>query len=373
MKDKNSVLFIVPLPPPEHGSSLMCRRLQKSKLINGRFDCSYVNLSTSRGSTEVYRFSPLLLFRKGMRFLASYFRAFWFLLTKRPAICYLAITCYGIGFLKDAPFVLMCKLFGARIILHQHNKGMAPYARKTGYAFLLRKVYARTTVVLLSWRLYDDVKEVVKNDQVRIIPNSVPFLTRPSSPRRKHEGPVNFLFLSHLYREKGLPQLLDACAALKDRSALNFRCHIVGGDTCDYTRQSLNEEIQRRGLSEYVVCLGVLYEDRKLAAYEDADVFVFPTLKETFGLVLCEAMQHGLPCIGTTEGAIPDIIDDGKTGYVVTTGSSEELAEKMEVFCRDTSQIHRMGEAGKERCNAYFLSSDYEKKVCGLLHEHATA
>ena len=103
----------------------MCRQIQQSSLINSSFECSYVNLSTSRRNDEVNRFSSALLFRKGMRFISSFLSIFWQLLVHRPDIAYMAITCHGIGFLKDAPFVLLCKLFRCKIILHQHNKGIA--------------------------------------------------------------------------------------------------------------------------------------------------------------------------------------------------------------------------------------------------------
>ena len=168
-----SVLFITPLPPPVHGSSVMCEKIRQSRLINESMRCRYVNLSTSRGSDEVGCFSPLLVLQKGWRFFGAWLQTLWLLIVFRPQICYLSITCHGVGFLKDAPFVLLCKLFCRRIIIHQHNKGMAPYANRFFYRFLLRWVYRRTMVILLSWRLYDDVSAIVKKEQVRICPNGI--------------------------------------------------------------------------------------------------------------------------------------------------------------------------------------------------------
>lgn len=174
MLDKSAkILFIVPLPPPVHGSSMVCRQIQQSEKINAAFDCRYVNLSTSRGNDEVAGFSPLLLLKKGGRFIASFILTFWQLLVFRPKKCYVAIACRGIGFLKDAPFVLLAKLFGCEIILHQHNKGMAEYANKPIYRWLLPLVYRHATVILLSWLLYDDVSAVVKREQVKICPNGI--------------------------------------------------------------------------------------------------------------------------------------------------------------------------------------------------------
>lgn len=167
------VLFIVPLPPPVHGSSMVCEQIRQSVKINAAFDCRYVNLSTSRGNDEVAGFSPLLILKKGTRFLDSFLQTFWLLLTFRPQKCYVAIACRGVGFLKDAPFALLAKLFGCKIILHQHNKGMASYVNRPIYRWLLPLVYRNATVILLSWLLYDDVSAVVKREQVRICPNGI--------------------------------------------------------------------------------------------------------------------------------------------------------------------------------------------------------
>lgn len=167
------IIFILPLPPPVHGSSVMCEKIRQSLLINESMRCRYVNLSTSRGSDEVGSFSSPLVAQKAGRFLGAWVRTLWLLLTHRPDVCYLAITCHGVGFLKDAPFVLLCKLFCRKIIIHQHNKGMASYANRFFYRFLLRWVYRYTTVILLSWRLYDDVSDIVHKDQIRICPNGI--------------------------------------------------------------------------------------------------------------------------------------------------------------------------------------------------------
>lgn len=175
MRKRNvkNILFIVPLPPPIHGSSLMCRQIQQSEMINSTFDCTYVNLSTSRSNAEVDQFSPWLLFKKGTRFIGAYVNVLWELITHRPDTAYLAITCHGIGFLKDAPFVLLCKLFGCSIVLHQHNKGMASYVNRPVYRWLLPLVYRRSMVILLSWLLYDDISDVVTPEQVKICPNGI--------------------------------------------------------------------------------------------------------------------------------------------------------------------------------------------------------
>ncbi|MBR5329971.1 MAG: hypothetical protein IKV13_00635 [Akkermansia sp.] len=170
---KKKILFIMHLPPPVHGQSMVCQQIKDSADINQAFECRYVNLSASRSADEVGHYGALQTVKKLWRFAGSFLNTFWQLLAFRPSTGYLTITCHGIPFLKDAPFVMLCKLFRCRIILHQHSKGMSTCAHKAPYRWLLPLIYRNTTVVLLSWRLYDDVAAVVKREQVEICPNGL--------------------------------------------------------------------------------------------------------------------------------------------------------------------------------------------------------
>ena len=167
---KPRVLFITPLPPPVHGSAMVSQYIKDSLLVNEAFECDFVNLSTSRRMDEIGKGGV----KKLLRFIGSYFALLGKLLTRRYDLCYLAITCHDMGFLKDAPFVLLCKLFGRKVLIHQHNKGMSGCVERWPYRWLLPLVYRNTTVMLLSWHLYDDISRVVKREQVVICANGIP-------------------------------------------------------------------------------------------------------------------------------------------------------------------------------------------------------
>ena len=164
------ILFIAPLPPPVHGSSMVSKYIKESTLIQECFDCDFVNLSTSRTMDEIGKGG----LKKIFRFLGSLCSLLGKLLTHRYDLCYIAITCHGMGFLKDAPFALLCKLFGRKLLLHQHNKGMSRDCNRWPYRWLMPLVYRNATVMLLSWNLYPDISAVVKREQVIVCPNGVP-------------------------------------------------------------------------------------------------------------------------------------------------------------------------------------------------------
>ena len=163
------ILFITPLPPPVHGSAMVSQCIKDSELIRGEFDCDFVNLSTSRRMDEIGKGGA----KKLLRFAGSFFLLFYKLLLHRYDLCYLAITCHGLGFLKDAPFVLLCKLFGRRIVIHQHNKGMNGCIDRWPYRWLIPYIYKHARVILLSWHLYPDIAQAVKREQVMICANGI--------------------------------------------------------------------------------------------------------------------------------------------------------------------------------------------------------
>lgn len=170
---RKKILFIMHLPPPVHGAAMVSKQIQQSADINKQFDCRYVNLSASRKADEVTNYSPWRVVKKLLRFAGAWLHTLKQLICFHPHTCYLTLTCHGIPFLKDAPFVLLCKLFRCKIIIHQHNKGMSACADKFPYKFLLPLVYKNATVILLSERLYDDISGVVHRNQVKICPNGI--------------------------------------------------------------------------------------------------------------------------------------------------------------------------------------------------------
>lgn len=90
---------------------------------------------------------------------------------------------------------------------------------------------------------------------------------------------------------------------------------------------------------------GQVDRNQLTALYQSASVFVMPSLFEPWGHVFLEAMGHGLPCVGTTCCAMPEIIDDGVSGRLVPPGKAEPLAAGLIELLTEPGQTARMGNA----------------------------
>ena len=75
-------------------------------------------------------------------------------------------------------------------------------------------------------------------------------------------------------------------------------------------------------------------------------------MSEPFGLVLIEAMAHGLPVIGSTADAMAEIIDEGQTGYLISVGDSKTLAERLTLLLSSPDVCADFGRAGKQKVAA---------------------
>lgn len=78
-------------------------------------------------------------------------------------------------------------------------------------------------------------------------------------------------------------------------------------------------------------------------------------------------MEQGLPCVSTNEGAIPAIIEDGKTGFLIERQNAEDTANKIEILIKDPVLRRRMGAAGREKFNTCFRLDVFEKNFKNCL------
>lgn len=360
---KKRVLFIVPLPPPIHGSAMMSQYIRESALINLCFDCDYINLSTSRRMDEIGQMS----WRKIFRFLSSFLTLLYKLTTHHYDLCYLSIKCHGKGFLKDAPFIFLCKLLGRKIAFHQHNKGLCSAMAHMPHKKLLPMAYRDARVIILSQRLFSDLDCLVKEEDTLVCPNGIPDCGI-SVLQEKCEGRVHILFLSNLLRSKGIIHLLDACKILKEMNT-QFVCDIVGSETPELNSSCFEKEIAIRGLKNYVIYHGRMVGEAKEKILDESNIFVFPTMDDCFPLVLLEAMQHSLPIITTEVGGIPDIVEDRENGYIISELTPTSLADKMRILISNATLRQAMGERSYARYRSQFTLECFEYRLKDCLEK----
>jgi glycosyltransferase involved in cell wall biosynthesis len=144
---------------------------------------------------------------------------------------------------------------------------------------------------------------------------------------------------------KGHGVLLDAVESME--ADVGSVC--IVGDGPLYS--DFEQAIANRGLSERVFLTG--YRDDIPAVLAASDVLVLPSFREGTPRVITEAMASSLPVIATDIAGIPEQVVDGTTGYLIPTGNSEILANRLEELLSNRTLRERMGERGKERAERF--------------------
>lgn len=361
---RKKILFILHLPPPVHGSSMVGKYIKESNTINNTFNCRYINLSTSISVDEIGK-KPIL---KAIRYILILLKIIIELVRFKPKLCYMTITAKGAAFYKDSIAVFLIKLFGVKIVYHMHNKGVAINKDKAFDDYLYKRVFNNSQVILLSQYLYNDIEKYVNIEDVFLCPNGIPEVDYQLENNVENtESKVRILFLSNLIESKGIYILLEACKLLDDRE-LNFYCDFVGGEA-DINKTIFEKKVKELNLDNKVKYLGKQYADDKISTFKNSDIFAFPTFyhNETFGLVNLEAMQYNLPIVSTFEGGIPDVVEDGVNGFLVKQRDIVDLANKLEVLIQDKDLRMEMGIAGRKKYEREFTLDIFEKRLKDIL------
>lgn len=124
-----------------------------------------------------------------------------------------------------------------------------------------------------------------------------------------------------------------------------------------------------RGVLRHVHFLSGLTYREIAVCYQACEIFALPSRGEGFGLVYLEAMACGKPVIGGAHGGAPEVIDDGKTGYLVEHGDAGQLATSLESLLADPVLGREMGARGRERVEQEFRFAIFAKSLKKILRD----
>jgi len=149
-----------------------------------------------------------------------------------------------------------------------------------------------------------------------------------------------FLFVGHLIPRKGLPLLLQACSILQQRGYDQYTLLVVGDGS---QKQELQAFCEAHQLSDRIQWAGRVSYDEIGSYFQQADVFVFPTLEDTWGVVTLEAMLLGKPILCSKGAGTSELVVPGENGYVFPPDDANELADLMQKFLDHPELIPTMG------------------------------
>lgn len=341
------------------------KNIRDSKYLNALFECTFINLTTAQDVSDIGTggiskvFSAVGIWQEVIQSYSKH----------NFDLVYLTLSPHGPAFYKDGILAILLKLKGARIVYHMHGKGIAQIARKSRLKRQMYQwVFRKAKVIHLASGLYRDIEDFVPKEDVWIVPNGIPGPETDKTQRNNHE---KILYLSNMQESKGSMDLLKAAGILKERR-VSFKIDFVGKWHNDPQFQmNWQDYLSKHGLEDFVAYHGAKYGHEKEVFLEQAGIFALPTYykNECFPISILEAMSYGLAVVSTDEGAISEIVIDGKTGYIVPGKNPEALADSLEKLLTDKARTVNMGEAAKGVFEKKYTLQVFEKTLGAALNE----
>ena len=251
------------------------------------------------------------------------------------------------SFFRKSAFIAIALAARLPVIFHLHGGGFFEFYRER--CGPLRRLLVRILlhrverIVTLSAEGARRIAGITGNARVSVIPNMVDMRAFRSAAQPQDRDP-ELLFLGRLDPTKGIEELLQAAAKLRERFP-RLRLVLAGvGDL-----RAVEARAASLGIADAVEFPGWVVGERKQALLERASVFVLPSYVENMPVSVLEAMAAGLPVVATSVGAIPEVVEDGVSGVLVPPRDAQALAQAIERVLADPQRRRRMGEAGRAR------------------------
>lgn len=212
----------------------------------------------------------------------------------------------------------------------------------------------------------------VKNEEITCIPHGVDVREFKPATGRISRKAIRIVWLGRIERGKGLINLLESIKILKTTDAAKDCIEVrIAGSVWDSRYYDELLAYKRQMELDEVRFIGPVDRATAKILLRQADIFVLPSLRETFPLVNLEAMASGLPVIASAVGAIPDVVMDGETGFLVPPNDSASIAERLSFLVADDKLRRRMGRKARKRVEDYYSMDAVAKKILNLYSELA--
>lgn len=220
------------------------------------------------------------------------------------------------SFWRKRIIINIAVLFKKKVVFHCHGAEFKLFTSQHHKA-VVKVLHKCDCIVCLSksWKKWFENECGCKN--VVIINNIIP-PPQKGGQQKKSGSCFTMLFLGELGQRKGIFDLLDVISQMR---SCDIKLLIGGKGDVDGVISRINE----LDICDYVEFHGWVSGDYKVKLFYDSDVFVLPSYNEGLPISVLEAMSYGLPIVSTYIGGIPEVITNGKNGFLIEPGDKKEL------------------------------------------------
>ena len=283
-----------------------------------------------------------------------------------------------VGFVGPYPWVAKLRSVNRIIFTNHmsHPEGYAPQRAPLWKRQLVRVInWPMTGVICVSDynRRCLSALDTLPDGRFKRIYNGVDFSRVPENGpavgrafRERYGIPANRIVIvqvSWIIPEKGVVDLLRAAQIVVAKNPDTHFVLVGEGDD----RESFMKDAEQMGLKDHITWTGLVQDPFAEGVYDAADIVCQASRwEEAFGQVIAEAMACSKPVVGTRVGGIPEVIVDGKSGFLVDRGDCETLAQRIIQLASDANLRAEMGRAGHQIAQSQFEMGDIVRQVINL-------
>lgn len=347
------ILYISPLPPPHGGIATWT---QKIILYGLPASHPFTLIDTKiRGHQRNIFDAATFSFIEIWRNVTILFALFYQLIRKRPRLIHINTSLSTLGIMRDLACALIAKISRLPIIVHYHGNipdfnGKRFYGLSGASLNALLRI-ATINIVTNELSLTHLQNKIKTNDalsKLMLLPNFIEdhlFAKNTSKPNCLTTN-YRALFIGGITRSKGCHELIAAA-----QTFANIEFHLYG---------KMHADMSAIDLPSNIILHGEIAHSELLNHMPQYHFLLFPSHTEGFPLTVLEAMALGLPVIATRVGAIPQMIDDGKGGFLCAPHDSEALCHAIRQL---TSQPQLLATLGNYNRNKSFECYRYSKVI----------
>lgn len=347
------MIFLIPLPPPLHGSSVVGQSIANSKIIKERLSPCVVNISAGGQNSDL--FSRVYSTLKAV--IITWNKAF-----RSSEKVYISVAVNGLGLLKDFLIILPYIFLRKKVIYHFHNRGIKTNGENSLlYRLIYKIMFHGNYAIVLDDLLVKECSAYFKPNNIFVCNNGISASIRKNKLDKR--DPLRIIFLGNLIKEKGILLAIEVWQELYAESGIEM--HVVGKEY-DVTYEEIESQLSTSERAS-IHLHGPKYNDEKFDILASCDIIVFPSSykMELFPLVLLEAMSQGVIPVAFNVGAISRIYSD-KEGWHVWRNDKDEFKRQLRKAIRDTNLVDR-----KRACidlyNERYTLEKFEKRLSDII------
>lgn len=218
----------------------------------------------------------------------------------------------------------------------------------------IKYILSKPDVICSTSNAMKKITESYTDKEIEIVPFGIDLnLFKPSSVALSNtNAEIVIGTVKRLEKESGIDKLIEAFYLLaKKLPDSTLKLIIIGGGTLYSVYKNLTKKY---GIESKTIFTGVLTGEKVIEMHNSMDIEVYLSTYESFGVAVLEALACENPVVVSNIGGLPEIVDDGKTGFIIPNGNAVKAANVIEKLILDAELRKKIGKAGRQKVSEFF-------------------